>query len=150
MSVYLRLKHGFDGVAKAADQLSWVCLSFTKPLEDSRDVGKSLSYRQSTEMVDAAKLSPAALTAGNAEEEEVEGGKGEYSGGGVKGEKSKIKLEGGMKRSKVCGEGEGDDLRIRQGRRVWEASRGRGAEKGRRGCWCDLFVFPKRKIMANR
>lgn len=48
-----------------------------------RDAGKSLAHRQSIENVDVAKLSPAALTAGNAEEGKMEGGKG----GGRKEEK---------------------------------------------------------------
>lgn len=37
-----------------------------------RDVGKSLAHRPSTEIVDAAKHSPAAFTAGNAEEGDIE------------------------------------------------------------------------------
>lgn len=56
--------------------MSWVCLSFTKPLERQYEMLANLSHTESTEIVDVAKLSPAALTAGNAEEGEMERGKG--------------------------------------------------------------------------
>lgn len=51
----------------------------------------SHTHRQSTEIVDVAKLSPAALTAGNTEEGETE-----RETGGVRGEGRKEK-EGGKK-----------------------------------------------------
>lgn len=47
------------------------------------------THRQSTEIVDVAKLSPAALTAGNTEEGETEGGRGGGSEGKKVGEKVK-------------------------------------------------------------
>lgn len=51
--------------------MSFVRLSFKKPLEDRRGCWqKSVSHKHtpSTDVVDAAKLSAAALTAGSAEE----------------------------------------------------------------------------------
>lgn len=88
---------------KAADQFESACLSFTKPLEDGRGCWQiSLAHTQThththsqgeRDNVDVAKLSPAALTAGNTEEGETEGTNGERRGG----KKNKLKLEGPMK-----------------------------------------------------
>ncbi len=82
---------------KTADQFECVCLSFTKPLEDSGgcwqiSLTHTHKHTQSTDIVDVAKLSPAALTAGNKEEAETEGareagrgeGKEEREGGRMK------------------------------------------------------------------
>lgn len=71
---------------KAADQFESACPSFTKPLEDSRGCWQNLSRTYTNththsqgerDNVDVAKLSPAALTAGNTEEGETEGMDGE-------------------------------------------------------------------------
>jgi len=61
----------------------------------------SLSHTHSTEIVDAAKLSPPALTAENTDEGELEGGgMGKKGGEMKKRKKSQTKLEGGRK---TCG-----------------------------------------------
>lgn len=69
-------------------------LSFTKPLEDSRgcwQISLSFSHTHSTETVDVAKLSPAALTAENTEEGELEGGEKKNKKGGEEEERKKVK-----------------------------------------------------------
>lgn len=107
-----------------------VCVSFTKPLEDSRGCWQIFlilthTHTQSTDTMDVAKLPPAALTAENTE---MEGGKGKQRVERQEYLKGRRRMQGRRTRWKVWGwwtKGQ----EIKGGEEEWRRGKGESRRK---------------------